>query len=171
VRAGTGDPPVWDWDMEYVAQFGWRADQVRDNISGPMDSLMPDVVMLNIGINDLFVGQSTESTAAEISQIIDRLRSKNANVTVLLALLSPTDRVSNSTLVEMNSLIAGIAQTRSTSVSAIRTVDLYTGFDHTVHTYDGTHPNAAGEALQAQRWFDALKAVLPAPAGDPHAHH
>lgn len=172
VRSGTGDPPVWDWDMQYQAQFGWQAGQVRDSISGPMGSEMPDVVLLNIGINDLFMGQSTESTANEIGQIIDRLRSKNPNVTVLVALLGPTDRVSNSTLMEMNSLITGVAQSKSTSSSVIKTVDLFTGFNHETHTYDGTHPNAAGEALQAQRWFDALQTVLPpVPADNPHDHH
>jgi lysophospholipase L1-like esterase len=170
VRSGTGDPPAWDWDMNHEGHFGWRADQARDQISAAMESQMPDVVMLNIGINDLFVGQSTDSTASEIGQIIDRLRIHNPNVIVLLALLGPTDRVSNATILEMNAKIAELAAAKSTSTSQVRTVDLYTGFSHATHTYDGTHPNAAGEALQAERWFEALKLVLPG-AEDPHHNH
>jgi acyl-CoA thioesterase I len=169
VRSGTGDPPAWDWDMEHEGHFGWRADQARDNILAPMQSQMPDIVLLDVGINDLFLGQSTQSTVDEISQIIDRMRSVNANVTVLVAMLTPTTQVSNATLVDMNNKIAAMAASKSTTQSRIIAVDLYTGFDANSDTYDGTHPTPEAESRQAQRWFDALQTVLPSTGGG-HQH-
>jgi lysophospholipase L1-like esterase len=42
-------------------------------------------------------------------------------------------------------------------------VDQATGFNPTpgVHSYDGIHPNAAGEALMAQRWYSVLGRLIP----------
>ena len=47
------------------------------------------MILLDIGINDIFAGQSTDTTAAEIGQIIDKIRAHNPAAAILLALLSP----------------------------------------------------------------------------------
>ena len=39
-------------------------------------------------------------------------------------------------------------------------VDQYSGFDPSTMTYDGTHPNAVGDARMADRWFEKLTPVL-----------
>ena len=44
--------------------------------------------------------------------------------------------------------------------SPLTLVDQYSGFDPSTMTYDGTHPNAVGDARMADRWFEKLTPVL-----------
>jgi lysophospholipase L1-like esterase len=44
--------------------------------------------------------------------------------------------------------------------SPIVLVDQYTGFDPATMTYDGTHPNAAGDSHMADRWLEKLGPLL-----------
>ena len=46
------------------------------------------------------------------------------------------------------------------SNSPVIFVDQNSGFNANTDTYDGVHPNDAGEAKMAQKWFDALKDYL-----------
>lgn len=39
-------------------------------------------------------------------------------------------------------------------------VDQWTGFDTTVDTFDGVHPNDSGYRKMADRWYPALTAAL-----------
>ncbi|HEV8608159.1 MAG TPA: GDSL-type esterase/lipase family protein [Tepidisphaeraceae bacterium] len=163
VRPGTGDPAQWDFDMDHQGVFGQRADQLLSGLDAPLNSEMPDIVLLDIGINDISMGQSTDSTAAEIGQIIDKMRAHNPGMIILLALLSPSSKVADSLIVEMNDKITALAAAKNTTFSPIVLVDLHTGFDPAVDTYDGIHPTPDAEARQAQLWFEALQTVLPPP--------
>jgi hypothetical protein len=46
--------------------------------------------------------------------------------------------------------------------SPLTLVDQYSGFDPSTMIYDGTHPNAVGDARMADRWFEKLTPVLDA---------
>ena len=52
--------------------------------------------------------------------------------------------------------IPEIAEEMSTVESPVIIVDHFQGFDAEEDTYDGVHPNAAGEEKMAQRWFQAI---------------
>ena len=49
---------------------------------------------------------------------------------------------------------------RRTAASPITVVDQWTGFNTATDTYDGVHPNAAGNQKMSDRWYPALAAVL-----------
>ena len=107
---------------------------------------------------------------AEIESIISALRADNASVTVLLAKLIPTSNVThNSAIDAINARIDAIAASLSTASSPVIVVDQNSGFDASLDTYDGIHPNESGEAKMAQAWFGPLVATLkgrPSPASD-----
>ena len=167
VRPGTGDPAQWDFDLNHEAVFGQRADQLLSGIDAPLNSEMPDVILLDIGLNDLFAGQSTDSTAEEIGKIIDKMRAHNPQIKILLALLGPSSKVNDAIVVDLNTKITALAQAKTTVEAPIILVDLHTGFDPAKDTYDGTHPTPDAEARQAALWFEALKPLLPAPPTPP----
>src|SRR5207302_597300 len=96
VKPGTGDPSAWDFDQNHEAVFGQRADQLLAGIDAPLNSEMPDIVLLDIGLNDLFAKQTPESTADEIGQIIDKMRAHNPKIVILLALIGPSSKVDDS---------------------------------------------------------------------------
>ena len=120
-------------------------------------------MLLDIGLNDLFAGQSTDSTADDIGQIIDKMRAHNPKIVILLALIGPSSKVNDSIVMDLNAKITALAQAKSTADAPIALVDLHTGFDPAKDTYDGTHPTADAEARQAALWFAALKPFLPPP--------
>jgi lysophospholipase L1-like esterase len=167
VKPGTGDPAQWDFDQNNEAIFGQRADQLLAGIDAPLNSEMPDVVLLDIGLNDLFANQTPESTAEEIGQIIDKMRAHNPNIVILLALIGPSSKVNDAIVSDLNARITALAQAKSTPDAPIALVDLHTGFDPATDTYDGTHPTADAEARQATLWFEALKPFLPPPPTPP----
>ena len=62
-----------DFDRDHEGYYGKRADQVRDDIYGNLEINPADIVLLDIGTNDLLQSQTISSTVDEISQIIDNI--------------------------------------------------------------------------------------------------
>ncbi len=117
----------------------------------------PDVVLLHLGTNDIFQGQSNSSTVAEIGEVIDELRVANPDVTVLLAQIIPVSWVGGDRMVAgLNRRLELFAAGASTASSPVVLVDQYTGFNAWWMTIDGVHPNEIGEQLMADRWYDAM---------------
>jgi len=57
---------------------------------------------------------------------------------------------------ELNNLIVLRVDQWSTTASPVVAVDHYTGFDISLHTTDGVHPNRLGDKKMADAWTDAL---------------
>jgi lysophospholipase L1-like esterase len=122
----------------------------------------PDIVLLHIGTNDVYDGQSTQSIVDEIKEIIDLLRSDNPRVTVFLARLIPVASPhENEGIIDLNKHMDSIAASKATPESPVVVVDQNSGFDAEQDAYDGIHPNPAGEEKIAQEWTRAVISVLP----------
>ena len=163
----AGPPPNPDFDLDNEGHWGLNADQILAQLPTWAAATRPEIVLLHVGTNDLKNLQTVESTIDEIGQIIDVLRGARSNVVILLAQIIPNNVVD---VTPLNVAIATLAAQKNTAQSPVRLVDQYTGFDVTTDTTDGTHPNDAGEAKMASRWFDALQNVLnptptPLPTG------
>jgi hypothetical protein len=115
---------------------------------------------MHLGTNDLWGDDDT--TMAIHSTIISYFRDDNPSVIILLAQIIPV-LCSDSTVQEFNKKIAELAEEKHTERSPVILVDHYTGFDVEEDTEDGCHPDSSGNRKMAQRWFDALRAVLPPP--------
>lgn len=167
---GTSPYPNSSFDRDHEGHWGWRADEILNGgpgwdhpsagkLSSWLVNYTPDLVLMHIGSNDAIQNQSTESTVADLEQIIDVLRADNSNVVIFLAKLLPlNDAVVNPRINALNAEVPGIISRKSTSNSPIILVDQNTGFDPTmgVDTYDNVHPNLAGEEKMAQKWFAAI---------------
>lgn len=168
----SGGPPLLPgFDTDHEGFSGWRADDMLTHVQDAgwksfalQTQNKPDIVLLHIGSNDVEQGQSNATTRDEIGKIIDALRAINPNVKVLLARLIPETGVSMSGL---NSLLPALVSAKTTSQSPVILVDQSGGFSSAVDTYDGVHPNEAGEKKMAAKWLAALKPLLPAPMAQP----
>jgi hypothetical protein len=165
-----GPAPRPDFDQDHEGHWGWRADEVLGSVADWARSQAPDVVLVHLGTNDVLQGEPSGAILEELGAIVDALRSANPEVKVLLAQIIPTSDVGrNAAIRALNGGIPALAARKSTTRSPVTAVDQHTGFDGEGDTYDGLHPNAAGEAKMAGRWFDALlpllrPAALPWPA-------
>ncbi len=169
-------PPNLDYDRDHEGYAGWRADEVLNGRSGVPalatrlaglsadgDQLTPDIALLYVGHNDIFQGQSPQNVRDDLAQIIAVLRADNPGVTVLVGKLAPSawdGGIHNANIAALNALIDDLVVTMDAAASRVVAVDLYAGFDTSVYTTDGQHPNAAGEAFMADRWFAVMKQAI-----------
>lgn len=138
---------------------GIRADQWL-----PFDDVAthyrPQRVLLYLGVNDLYNGQSAASTYTDIGLLIDALRNANASVVVLVGkLYLTTDATLNARIQEFNNGLAAWVETKSTQQSPVIMVD-HTNVNAATDTWDGLHPNALGEEKMAANWYSALSPYL-----------
>ena len=156
-RHRMGSAPNDDFDQDHEGHWGWRADEILEEIEDWAGAHNPDAVLVHLGSNDIFQGQSVQSTVDELADIVSRLRRVNERVVVLLAQIIPSssERL-NREIRQLNDAMARLAERLDTPQSPVRVVDQYSGFDATESTYDGIHPNARGETQMAVRWQEAL---------------
>ncbi|MFC2173399.1 SGNH/GDSL hydrolase family protein [Acidobacteriota bacterium] len=154
-----GPPPHSDFDRDHEGHAGWRADEVLIDLPGWADTYRPHIVLLHLGTNDIMQSQGVGSTIDELGWLIDELRAANPRVIVLLAKLIPHNWASPG-VEPLNSQIPALAVSKYTSESPVIVVDQYKGFDATLDTYDGIHPDVGGESRMANKWFAALQPLL-----------
>jgi lysophospholipase L1-like esterase len=111
----------------------------QGQLPGWLDATDPDIVMMHFGTNDVWGNRSPQV-------ILDAFTTGRSDA-------RPQ---------------SGWAAAISTPRSPVIVVDHFSGFDTASDTYDGVHPNAAGDQRMADRWFTALTAVLDGtPPDDP----
>lgn len=161
---GNPDWPLYqgkNFDQDHEGHWGWRADQILQNLPEWQNNYTADIALLHIGSQDCAQNNSIESTVGEIKQIIDTLRNSNPKVMILLAKLIPwNDPAINNMINDLNSQMDHIAAEKTTSASPVIIVDQNTGFDNVNDTFDGIHPNESGEEKMAANWYAAIDSLL-----------
>lgn len=158
VRGGA--PRYKDFDQQHEGHTGWRTDQVRDRVAAWSAAARPDLVLIHLGTNDLWQGQTVGDTARRIGEVIDELRRVTPGIHVLLAQIIPSPLAPLRNIAALNHALVATARDRSTPASPVMLVDLATGFDPGTMTSDGVHPNDRGERWMAECWGAALLSHL-----------
>lgn len=128
----------------------------------------PDLILLQIGINDLNQKYEVADAPARLDQLITRLFTDNPSVRILIASVLDADQDNpyrhvppNTDLTgpikEYNAAIASIVAARRALGENIAFVDLYAGLT-LADLSDQLHPTAAGYVKMANLWADALTA-------------
>jgi len=163
-RHTTAPESSLDFDIDHEGHAGWRADQIRNNISGWLDEFSADIVLLHIGTNDLLQAPAGETafdtvniTLDDIDGIIQNIRAANSSIVILLAKIIPM--VDYDTAV-FNNEVDAFVSANTTPESPIVVVDQYSGFNAIDDTHDNIHPNEGGQIKMATKWFQALEPFL-----------
>lgn len=157
----AGGPPLnSDFDMDHEGHSGWRADQILTQIAKWSTDARPDFVLIHLGHNDLCQGQSVESTVEELSRIVDALQVAHSHVVILLAQVIASAVPCLSQIPVFNAQLPALAAAKTRPSSPVVIVNQHTNFDPHTMTYDGVHPNPAGESHMADRWMTALSPFL-----------
>jgi lysophospholipase L1-like esterase len=157
-----GPPANADFDMDHEGHGGFSADHISNGIVQWASADLPDIVLLHIGTNDLHEFQGVQSTVADIGSIIDRLRTVNPNIRILVAQLIASSNPRHKDIPALNAQLPALVSAKNSVESPLVLVDQFTGFDPTTMTTDGFHPNAIGESRMADRWFEKLAPMLDA---------
>lgn len=159
-------------DLDQEGHSGYRIEDILNGASTWNGKLQawaaaakPDLVLVHLGTVDFIKGQSVDSTVAEMGQVIDTLRAANPWVRIVLAQIIPAsnDGVNGPELAAIptfNTQLPALVASKARPASPIVLVDMHTGFDISIYTLDGVHPNPSGENKMALRWKTAIDSVM-----------
>jgi len=160
--SGPGEPLI---DRDNEGHSGLRTDEIRARLHNWLPGHEHDWALVHVGTNDVLQATSIAAARSNISKIIDLLRGANPNVGILLAQVIPNLPANEAAVVALNDEIASLAAQKDTPASPVILVDHYSGYSTFDDNYDQIHPNDAGEAIMAQRWFDALLPKIASSCG------
>lgn len=162
----NGVNPAQDFDQDHEGHWGWRADQVLNGIPGQkklsdfLQHNRPDIVLMHLGSNDIFQGESIDQIISELKDIIRILRLSNNDIVILIAQILPVaNKTLNTKITLLNTAIGQLPASMELS-SQLIVVNQFEGFNPYKHTYDGVHPNISGEKKMADKWYKSLKPVI-----------
>jgi lysophospholipase L1-like esterase len=125
----------------------------------------PDVLMIQLGTNDVWNNIAPATILAAFSTLIDQARANNPNIRVIVAQILPMNPSGCADcpqrVINFNAAIPAWASAKSTSQSPVTVVDLWTGFDVAADTVDGVHPNSTtGIQKVSNSWYPAISGLL-----------
>lgn len=154
------------YDGDNEGHGGYLATNIANQnlLPGWLAATHPDVVLMHLGTNDVWSNIAPATILAAYSKLVDQMRAANPATTVLVAKIIPMNPAScpecGQRTVALNAAVDGWAAGKTTTASPIVVVDQWTGFSTATDTYDGVHPNAAGDQKMSDRWYPALTAAL-----------
>ncbi|WP_329109992.1 cellulose binding domain-containing protein [Micromonospora sp. NBC_01699] len=159
---GCGQP----YDGENEGHGGALVTNVanQNQLPGWLSATRPDIVLMHFGTNDVWSNVAPATILAAYGRLVDQMRASNPAMRVLVAQIIPmapsTCAECGQRVVALNNAIPGWAASKSTAASPVVVVNQWTGFSTGTDTYDGVHPNAAGDQKMSDRWYPALTAAL-----------
>jgi lysophospholipase L1-like esterase len=135
---------------------GWRIAQLTERIDGWMAGSRPDVVLLDIGTNDLLHHDHIDQAPDRLAELIDHIVAANPEVRILLAELLVVDRGHEADFAWYNSTLPVVAALYPDNVTLVDMARV-----PVANTVDHVHPNELGYRQMAYQWYEALRGVLP----------
>ncbi|MEP6950022.1 MAG: GDSL-type esterase/lipase family protein [Ginsengibacter sp.] len=176
-----GEVPDPDFDMDHDGHSGWKAsdilsqpdwDQQRGNIHEWIRAYSPDIVLIELGTNEVFQCIAVKDAMDNISSIIDILGKKNPHVKIFVARIPPlgaqwadkklcgNDITYGKAVINFNRQVAVLVAAKNTDASRVILVDQYSGVNAAADMYDDIHPNETGEKKMAEKWYKAINKYL-----------
>ncbi|MEU8364380.1 cellulose binding domain-containing protein [Nonomuraea sp. NPDC048882] len=164
-------------DGDNEGHGGYLATNVANQglLTGWLAATRPDVVLMHFGTNDVWSNIAPATILSAFTTMVNQMRASNPNMRILVAKIIPMNPSSCADCaqrtVTFNNAIPAWAAATTTPQSPITVVDQWTGFSTATDTYDGVHPNAAGDQKMSDKWYpplvDALDTVVtpPPPSG------
>ncbi len=136
----------------------------QNQLPGWLSATNPDIVIMHLGTNDVWSSIPPATILTAFGTLVDQMRANNPNMKILVAKIIPMNPSSCAACyqrtVDFNAAIPAWASGKSTAQSPITVVDQWTDFNTATDTYDGVHPNSAGDQKMSDRWYPALAALL-----------
>lgn len=176
-----GDVPDPDFDMDHEGHSGWRFDDIFNppswdsaggNINSWLQSYKPDIVLVELGTNDVFQCRTVKDMIGDLQKLTGLLRQTNSSVKIFLAQIPPLGKewstkklCGDSTdydqaIHNLNKAFVEFAKMNSIRKSPVIIVDQYSGVNTDTEMYDDIHPNEVGEKRMAEKWFNAIRQYL-----------
>ena len=142
----SGPPSLPDADHE--GHGGWTMVQMQPLVAGWVTAARPDVVLLQVGTNDLLAGASAATTAARLDAMLTTIRSVSAARVIVAGVWAPLPARSaaRAAYAPLAAAVVARHQACGEAVIFLDTSRLLRAGD----LADGLHPNARGCSAIAQ---------------------
>ena len=154
----------YDGDNEGHGGFLATGILNQNQLPGWLSASKPDVVMMQLGTNDVWSNISTATILSAFSGLVDQMRASNPNMRIVVAQILPMNPSGcgecAQRVVALNAAIPAWAAGKSTTASPITVADVWTGINTATDTTDGVHPNDAGNQKIANAWYPPLTAAV-----------
>jgi len=161
--------PVKNSPLGELAHEGYGGTNVGF-LKGKFDGLYrqnpADILLIHAGHNQFADQNPIPRMLTDTQAIITMARAINPNVIILLAQVIPSGKLPKySYIPDYNTALVGLAKELNTVAQPVVLVNQAEGFNWETDTGgDHVHPTKQGAEKMAEKWFEALKKVLPAPA-------
>ena len=142
-------------------------DKTFPGMSTLMTTHKPDLVMLQLGVNDVWGGKTTENILGNYAKLIEQARAQNPKVGLAVARIQkikPDCGTAESVYKRAEALVNAVpawAQAQAQAESPVFVADLWTNSDwSTAETNDCVHPNDVGAQKMGKNWYETLKTIL-----------
>lgn len=156
-----GDGFSWRTGMTQSMQTFWE--------SGRLAEVKPNIILILMGANDVDQNVDLPNAPARLVTMIETIYALSGigDPTIILSTITPN----KSTLPQdpigvdaFNAEIPGIVASFRQQGKDVRLIDLYTAINSDYATnmrFDNLHPNATGNDVMAQQWFNAITEFWP----------
>lgn len=154
------------YDGDNEGHGGYLATNVANQnlLPGWLSATKPDIVLMHFGTNDVWSNIAPATILSAFTTLVNQMRASNPRMKILVAQIIPMNPSTcpdcAQRAVAFNSAIPGWAAATTTEQSPITVVDQWTGFSTSTDTYDGVHPNAAGDQKMSDKWYPPLVEAL-----------
>ncbi len=132
-----------------------------------MTTHRPDLLMLQLGVNDVWNARPTAEILGSYRKLVEQARAQNPRIVIAIAQIQKIrpDCSSDDTVQKRaEALVMAVpawAEQLSSAQSPIFVADLWTNSDFSkAETEDCVHPNDAGARRMASNWLATLKLIL-----------
>ncbi|KAH7105344.1 SGNH hydrolase-type esterase domain-containing protein [Auriculariales sp. MPI-PUGE-AT-0066] len=150
------------YDGENEGHGGYLATNIASQNLLPawLSATTPDIIIMTLGTNDVWSSIAPATILTAFSTLVDQMRASKSTMKIGVAKILPMNPSGctecAARVVAFNAAIPAWAAGKTTSASPITVVDLWTGFNTTTDTYDGVHPNDAGNLKISPKWYSYL---------------
>ncbi len=156
---------VQGWDDDHDATWGRPLGFEKDTIEGYVRTYQPDLVIVDLGTNDLTwfwdgsksIAANSARVAGYMREFIQNARRARSDVNFLLVQTGATGPLeAHGEPRPYNDMLAALASELHTPSSRIHIANVAERWSWQTDTYDQTHPNVRGEHVIAQTVADTL---------------
>lgn len=153
------DGPAELKDADHEGHVGWRIDELRSNIDSYLSTYEPDVVLLQIGTNDIFQGYDLAKAPDRLEDLVKRICVDRPGVLLSVASLTPLPDQED--LVDLyNAEVPGIVSRAQSSGCEASFVDMEAVVPST--DVEQGHPTRAGYDRMATAWNPIVTSMYTA---------
>lgn len=144
-----------------------QAGKMFPGMSTLVTTHKPDLIMLQLGVNDVWGSKPTATILSNYAKLIEQARAQNPNVVLVVAQIQKirpdcgTDESVTKRAEELVKAVPAWAAQQSQAKSPVFVADLWTNSDWSkAETNDCVHPNDVGAERMGNNWYAALKGIL-----------